>query len=125
MKEVIFVGLGGFLGSISRYGVGLYAMKYFSGYFPVGTFIVNLTGSLLIGLLAGYFFKNQPSQILYLFLVTGFCGGYTTFSTFSLDNLRLLKEELYMQFAIYGFGSLIAGLLLCALGFWITYKYLS
>ncbi len=125
MKELIFVGLGGFLGSISRYGLALFAIKNFSGYFPTATFIVNLAGSLIIGLLAGYFLKQQNSQVLYLFLVTGFCGGFTTFSTFSLDNLRLIKEEYYMQFLIYGFGSLFGGLMLCAAGFWIAHKLLN
>lgn len=122
MKDILLVGLGGFLGSISRYGVGLSTSRFFPGHFQLGTFLVNIVGSLLIGILAGYFIKNQSSQASSLFFITGFCGGFTTFSAFSLDNLKLIKEGLYIQFMTYGIGSLIAGLILCTLGFWWTSK---
>lgn len=122
MKDFLFVGLGGFIGSILRYGIGVVCLRQFPKYFQSGTLMVNLMGSLLIGLLAGYFLKNQTSPFSNLFLITGFCGGFTTFSTFSLDNLKLIKEGLYLQFAAYSIGSLILGILLCAIGLWLTSK---
>lgn len=123
MKEILFVGMGGFAGSAARYSVGLVAARHIGGSFPNGTLIVNLVGSLMIGLLAGYFVKTQHSNMASLVLITGFCGGFTTFSTFSLDNLRLLKDQMFVSFAIYGLGSLIGGLMLCGLGYWIAAKY--
>ncbi|MFY0599624.1 MAG: fluoride efflux transporter CrcB [Cyclobacteriaceae bacterium] len=122
MKDILIVGLGGFFGSISRYGIGVYSSKLILSQFPIGTITVNLVGSLLIGLLAGYFIKNQASQALSLLLITGFCGGFTTFSTFSLDNMKLIKEGFYLQFALYGIGSVIIGLVLCMLGILLTSK---
>jgi len=122
MKDLLLVGLGGFIGSVFRYGVGLSTTKFFHGNFPLGTLVVNITGSLIIGLLAGYFLKNQSQQAMSLFLITGFCGGFTTFSTFSFDNLKLIKEGMISTFALYGLGSLLFGILFCAAGFWITYK---
>lgn len=122
MKDLLLVGLGGFLGSISRYGFGLLNLRIVPNYFQLSTLVVNLLGSLLIGLLAGYIIKNPSSNIISLFLITGFCGGFTTFSTFSLDNLKLIKEGFYIQFAVYGIGSMAIGLLLCSIGFWLTSK---
>lgn len=120
MKEILFVGIGGFIGSISRYSIGLLTAKQFGTVFLNGTLFVNLLGSLLIGILAGYFAKSQQSSMTSLILITGFCGGFTTFSTFSLDNLRLLKEQMYLSFALYGVGSVVGGLVLCTLGYWIV-----
>jgi CrcB protein len=125
MKELALVGFGGLIGSISRYGLSIWTVRYFQGYLQTGTLAVNLVGSLLIGLLAGCLLKNPSAQSFYLFAVTGFCGGFTTFSTFSLDNLRLLKEQLYLQLAVYGIVSIAGGLALCLLGFWFSSKYLT
>jgi len=85
-----------------------------------GTLTVNLLGSLLIGALVGYFVKSNASASI--FWIAGFCGGFTTFSTFSLDGIRLLKNGLYGDFTIYALLSASGGLALCALGFVIVNK---
>jgi len=109
------VGFGGFLGSVARYGVQLASINLFSGRTFWATLLVNLAGCLLIGLLAGGFLKLSQNQ--HLLLITGLCGGFTTFSTFAFDGLKLLKTGLYSQFAIYFLVSTVGGLILCAAGF--------
>lgn len=124
IKELLLVGFGGFAGSISRYLVGLYALRVSASNFPYGTLSVNLLGSLLIGLFAGFFAKSlgQSSQLV---LMTGFCGGFTTFSTFSLEGVRLLRSALYGQYIGYIVASILGGLVLCFLGLWIAQKLVS
>ena len=114
------VGLGGFLGSICRYGIAMGTTKILSMKFYTGTLTVNLLGSFLIGILVAYFSKNQ-SQFS-TFLIAGFCGGFTTFSTFSLDGLKLLRQNMYLEFLSYASISMIGGLLLCFLGFYFFNK---
>ena len=81
MKGFLFVGLGGALGAVLRYAISLFPYK---GTFPVLTFITNVLGALLIGYIAGAAARRGLSRNLVLFLKTGVCGGFTTFSTFSL-----------------------------------------
>ena len=121
MKEVIWVGIGGFLGSSGRYLVGLIVQRYDVGEFPLATLIVNLVGSFLIGLILGYLIKS-PNQLLQLLLITGFCGGFTTFSTFSREGLELIRHSHYFQYALYTGISIIGGLLLCLLGYLLMQK---
>ncbi len=120
MKEIFIVGIGGFLGSVLRYGIYVWSLGW-NIHFPSGTMLVNLIGSLILGLLFGYFAKNS-SLNWELFLMTGFCGGFTTFSTFSLDLLKMIRENLIPQVLIYGTISVIGGLLCCLLGFWFIQK---
>lgn len=117
MKDLLYVGLGGFIGSIFRYGVGLATLRIFEQKFYMGTLLVNLIGSLLIGILFAIFSKQQTN--LSLFLIAGFCGGFTTFSTFSLEGLKLLKQNLYVDFFAYASISTLGGLLLCFLGYYL------
>lgn len=94
MIECIFAGLGGFLGSISRYLLGKIPVKNPSG-FPVMTFLINITGAFIIGIIAGTVFKNKNiNPKLITFLKTGFCGGFTTFSTFALETENLFKNKM-------------------------------
>lgn len=123
MKEVLLVGAGGFVGSSLRYLVGLSAVRIFSQGFPGGTLTVNLLGSLLIGLLAGYFLKTNNTTLSFL-LVTGFCGGFTTFSAFSLDILRLYETQYYGQLVVYILANVVGGILLCLLGLVLSNKSL-
>jgi len=92
MLNCIFVGLGGFVGSILRYLVGLIPIKNPSG-FPINTFLINVIGSLAIGVIACLASKNSNlDSRLILFLKVGICGGFTTFSTFSLETAELIKN---------------------------------
>ncbi|MEO9483597.1 MAG: CrcB family protein [Ekhidna sp.] len=121
MKDFIMVGLGGFIGSAARYAVYLWTIKNYADKPYSATLIVNLAGCLLIGILSGGLIKlnNQSS----LFLIAGLCGGFTTFSTFALDGLKLIREGLLMQFLFYSAISLIGGLALCSLGFFLTNRF--
>ncbi|MEQ8881286.1 MAG: fluoride efflux transporter CrcB [Cyclobacteriaceae bacterium] len=120
MKEIFIVGIGGFLGSVLRYGVYAWSLGW-NIHLPSGTLLVNLLGSLILGVLFGYFTRHS-SLGWELFLMTGFCGGFTTFSTFSLDLLKMIKENLISHALIYGTISVFGGLLCCLLGFWLIQK---
>ncbi|MEQ8473674.1 MAG: fluoride efflux transporter CrcB [Marinoscillum sp.] len=120
MKGILFVGFGGFIGSISRYLIGEFVIKNGS-HLPLGTLTVNLAGSFLIGILAAWLLKSGHQQSYFL-LATGFCGGFTTFSTFSLESLKLLKDAQYSQYAIYLTISVLGGLILCLFGYWLAQK---
>jgi CrcB protein len=93
----------------------------FTAAFPLATFIANVSGCMLIGLFIGLLDKcHWQDDSLKLFLITGFCGGYTTFSTFSLENIRLLEGHHYYTFALYASCSLIAGIASVGLGFFLS-----
>jgi len=92
MKAVMLVGVGGFLGANARYWLGGVVEDYFGGAFPVGTLFVNITGSLLLGILMGGVEVEQVSPEVRLAFAVGFLGAYTTFSTFSYESLRLLES---------------------------------
>jgi CrcB protein len=93
MKTILAIALGGALGSVLRHGTNVAALKLVGDSFPWGTFIVNIAGSFIIGLLTGIFALYwQPSPEMRVFLVTGFLGGFTTFSSFSLDFTTLWQS---------------------------------
>jgi len=116
IKQIILIGLGGGIGSIARYATSQLALKYLSTYTPYGTFIANVFGSLLIGIFLAFLFEN-PSQTFKLLLVTGFCGGYTTFSTFTFENFSFLQNGQIGLFLLYSLGSIAVGLLAVFIGF--------
>jgi CrcB protein len=111
---IVFLGAG--IGGALRHGVNLTAGRLLGYGFPFGTFIVNVLGSFLIGLLAGYFaFRTGVNQHLRLFLTTGILGGFTTFSTFSLEAALLVERNAFAIAAGYIIGSVgfaLAGLFL-------------
>ena len=121
MQLVLLIGLGGFLGTIARYLSSLAISKAFPESFPYSTFIVNLIGCFVIGLIFGWFEKNPSgSNDWRLILTAGFCGGFTTFSAFSIENIQLLREGHYLMAILYIFSSILVGLLLTFSGMFIV-----
>lgn len=107
---IVFLGAG--IGGALRHGVNVWAARLFGYGFPLGTLIVNVTGSFAMGLLAGYFaYRTGVSQHMKLFLTTGVLGGFTTFSAFSLDAALLVERHAYGQVAAYVTGSVLLSLL--------------
>jgi CrcB protein len=112
MRALIFVGIGGGLGSIFRYVISVFVGKHIPIVFPMGTLLVNISGCFLIGVLYSIFARHTDFNTEWrLFMITGICGGYTTFSTFSYDSLVLLKEGSNISFILYVLGSVVIGLL--------------
>jgi CrcB protein len=112
IKNILLVGLGGGIGSIIRYLCQRWFALNYPHHFPWGTFAVNITGCLLIGILWGLSFKSfAENEHWKLFLMTGLCGGFTTFSAFTLEGIGLLKEQKLGLFFSYVAGSVILGLL--------------
>ncbi|MEI6346811.1 MAG: fluoride efflux transporter CrcB [Bacteroidota bacterium] len=117
LKNVLIIGLGGFLGTISRYLSTVYVHKWVAISFPLGTFLVNILGCFLIGLFFGISEKSDlMSSDLRIFLTIGFCGGFTTFSTFASDNIMMIKDQQFLYMALYTIGSVALGLLMVYLG---------
>jgi fluoride exporter len=121
IKSLLFIGTGGFLGSISRFLASRYFQNNFPSAFPIGTFFVNITGCLLIGLIYGF---SERSSLLTpgwkLFLTVGFCGGFTTFSTFANENLALLRDGEFLHFFLYTGLSVFLGITATFFGVLIT-----
>ena len=119
IRNIIAVGAGSFIGGIARYLVSL-AMKGISKGFPWATVLVNLLGCLIIGLLWGFLSRNASESTSWgLFLTVGLCGGFTTFSTFSKEALTMLQTGQIWGFASYIALSILAGIALVALGYYI------
>ncbi|MEM0518594.1 MULTISPECIES: fluoride efflux transporter CrcB [Aequorivita] len=120
MKQLALVFIGGGLGSTLRYGLAKYLNSYETG-IPYGTLAANILGSLLIGIILGVALKNETlSQNTVLFLATGFCGGFTTFSTFAYENHLFLKAGDFISFALYTMASFVVGFAMVFLGMWVA-----
>ena len=117
MSAYLWVGLGGFLGSIARYSVALLVPASATSRFPTATFIVNCLGCLLIGLLAGLSTRMSIPEHVRVFLITGILGGFTTFSAFGLESVNLLRRGEFGFALLYVLGSVFVGLLAVWLGF--------
>ena len=120
-KTLLLVGSGGFLGSISRFLTSRFLQNNFPSAFPFGTFFVNVSGCLLIGIIYGF---SERSSLLTpgwkMFLAVGFCGGFTTFSTFANENLALLRDGDFFHFSLYTGLSIFLGIAATFLGVIIT-----
>jgi CrcB protein len=115
---ILSVAAGGAIGSVARYLVGIGSGKMFGVNFPWGTLIINVTGSFLIGLFVGLFAtKWDLPQAVRIFLIVGICGGYTTFSTFSLDSFYLMERGEAVAAGAYMIGSVVlsSGALIAAM----------
>jgi fluoride exporter len=122
-RNILIVGLGGFIGSIARYLIALSLAKSFQP-FPTGTFLINIVGCLAIGIVYGI---SDRSAILSpqwrLFLATGVCGGFTTFSSFAYENVNLLEIQQYSVATLYTVGSIVLGFLTAAIGVFLTRQF--
>ena len=120
MKQLLLVFIGGGVGSSLRYLISKFSNDYLNS-FTLGTFIVNILGCFLLGFIIGISFKNTYlTQNQALLLGTGFCGGFTTFSTFASENHSLLKSGDLFQFSVYTLGSVGIGIIAVAIGFWLA-----
>lgn len=119
MKNIFYIFLGGGFGSILRYAISKLFMADKSS-FPWSTLIANFIGCFIIGIVLGWFLNNNKQYSdLYVFLSIGFCGGLTTFSTFSVEGLAYLKNGDLLIFITYLLFSIIGSILLTALGYYI------
>lgn len=120
MKQAWLVFVGGGLGSMLRYAISKW-LNPLGTHFFLGTFASNILGCVIIGLLLGLSLKgNYLSQNQMLLLSTGFCGGFTTFSTFSLEKFSLLQTGAIGYFFLYMTASIVTGLLGVWLGVWLS-----
>ena len=120
MKNILLVGLGGFLGAVSRYLLATSMQKIVGGTYPFGIWAVNLIGSLALGYIAGQAAaKGNVSETLVLLISIGFIGAFTTFSTVTVDTLHLLRSGHYALAALNSFGQLVLGIGAAGLGFYL------
>ena len=122
MLAYLWVAIGGALGSVARYGVGGLVSDKFGGTFPWGTLAVNVTGSFIIGFLGALTapegkMGSQSRVLATQLLMTGVCGGYTTFSSFSLQTLNLLRDGEWL----YAGGNILLSVVLCLVAVWLGY----
>ncbi|HTQ63391.1 MAG TPA: fluoride efflux transporter CrcB [Puia sp.] len=111
LKNILVVGFAGGLGSIARFICQKYIYAWNPHPFPIGTFTVNIFGCFLIGLFYGLAEKgNILTPEWRLMLTTGFCGGFTTFSSFAYENINLLKSGDFLYFGLYTVGSVVLGI---------------
>lgn len=121
IKTLLIVGSGGFIGSALRYLVQVNVEKLMSSTFPMGTLFINVLGSFIIGIIYAFAEKgNLMSPEWRIFLAVGICGGFTTFSTFTMDNLNLMRDNSLFQLLLYTGGSLFLGVLAVYLGIILT-----
>ena len=121
MKHLLIVFIGGGLGTVARFLVSKF-LPYSGKGFPWNTFCANLLGCLFIGFLIGYFVRNsnENESSLVLFATVGFCGGFTTFSSFANENLSFIKSGDYNMLLVYSTLSLIMGILMVYMGIFIN-----
>lgn len=122
MKEVLIVSIGSFFGGGMRYWISKLVQSCTVIAFPFGTMAVNVAGCLIIGFLSGLNWREGGwmSPSAKLLLTTGFCGGFTTFSTFMNEGAGLMKEENYLYMMLYLFGSLALGLIAVLAGHYLA-----
>jgi len=125
MNKILFVALGGAIGSSLRFFLSALIPKVLGRIFLWGTFSVNIIGSLLIGIMWAYFENNLSNYNLKLFLVVGLLGGFTTFSSFSLETINLFKTEGIRIALLYIFSTNIFGILAAFGGYYISKQIIS
>jgi CrcB protein len=118
-KIVAALSVGAIGGTLARYSIGVWIARWNTGApdFPWATFLINVSGSLLIGFLLRFLVDHHSASPLRLMLTTGFCGAYTTMSTFSFDFMALVKEHQYLTAALYMGGTMSLAPAACFLGY--------
>lgn len=121
LKTILYIAFGGAIGSVLRFLTSLLVAKFWSNHFPLATFLTNVVGCFLIGIFIGFLAKNNLTDSnLKWFLITGFCGGFTTFSAFGLENITLFQSNNpFLAFA-YIASSIIAGLFAVWFGLFLS-----
>ncbi len=119
MERYLLVMLGGAIGAMLRYGLGAWVQGLLGPGFPWSTFLINITGSLLIGLVLRLSLEGALSPEWRLFLAVGMLGGYTTFSTFSWETLTLVQQGEWFKAFLYVAGSVVLGFVLV----WLAYRW--
>lgn len=121
IKSILIVGIGSFMGGSLRYIISLIMRDVCKQGFPWGTLAVNLVGCFLIGVVFALFSRfSSTSHPWCLLLTTGLCGGFTTFSTFANESLQMLQNGQWVAFLTYVAISVVAGISLTALGYWVV-----
>ncbi len=121
IKNILIIGTGGFIGSVARYFVSMLNLNIIFFSIPVGTLLVNITGSFIIGFLTGISEKSDLLTLEWrLFLMVGLCGGFTTFSSFTNENLMLLHNGLFLSILLYTGLSIFLGFIAVFFGYALT-----
>jgi CrcB protein len=116
LKTILYIALGGAIGSVLRYLTSVFVNKYWANQFPLATLLTNVLGCLIIGILIGILEKNNlANSNLKWLLITGFCGGYTTFSTFGYENCSLFQSNN----SLLAFGYIALSILLGIFAVWL------
>lgn len=125
IKSILLVGTGGFAGSALRYMISRFMTTVWPSAFPFGTFVVNMSGCFLIGIILAFTLQNSISTQARLLLATGFCGGFTTFSSFSLEVLQSWQQGEIGITLTYMAGSVALGIAAVAGGFVLAQHFLQ
>lgn len=121
ISTLLLVFAGGAAGSVLRWGAGVSLGHRYKGQFPLATFFINVSGAFLIGALSTLFsveWHHRHESDLAALILTGFLGGYTTFSSYQMESVTLYQKRTYRMTFLYWFGSVVAGLAAAALGSW-------
>lgn len=119
LVQCAWVALGGALGALARFGVGHWVRSLTVSAFPWSTFLINITGSLALGLLYSYTVQRAPSPVVSHFLMIGMLGAYTTFSTFELETWQLVERQMFAAALAYVAASVLVGFAGLCLGIWL------
>jgi len=117
---IIWIGLAGVLGALVRYSLGKVLSGKLGTAFPWGTWVINISGSIILGMLYGGHQAGSLPDAMWVVWGTGFCGAYTTFSTFGYETLTLMGQQRQARAVIYVVSSVVVGILGCLAGVWLT-----